>query len=573
VAVWLLLSLAAHAVTFSASLDRTTIRVGEQAVLTLHFEGGGPSGVPRLPNVPNLQFRAGQPTQGTTIIGNRVSQSFTLPFGITASQPGDYTIPAFQVPVGNGLLPTQPLALKVLPANAKIPDSELYRQFTFLKLRVSKTNVFVGEPFLVELRLYIMNAREVQLPVFGTEGFTVQNLPHHETREQVGNGQYGVLVFPRVVTAVRPGRLALGPAQCSFNLQLRVAGAEGFDIFNRGVRSQPVTIQSDPLDIVAEPLPAAGRPADFNGAVGNYSMNVSVAPVDVAVGDPVTVRVQITGRGGLDAVPMPALPLGDAFKSYPASATMEVPNPISLSGTKLFEQVVQAQSADVRELPAFAFSFFDPDTRAYRTLRQPATQLRVRAAAASAAPTVVMTTTNAAPAAAAATELVHIKPHLGLVTDDANALRQPAWWAVTSGPFALWLALLLRRKQAEKLANNPRLRRRREVEKLVNAGLAELRQQAAAAQAEPFFASLFRLMQEQIGERLDLPASAITEEVLDERLKGIGGGAELCATLHALFQACNAARYAPAGQPGELAKLAEQFAGAVAELRTLEVAG
>ena len=79
-------------------------------------------------------------------------------------------------------------------------------------------------------------------------------------------------------------------------------------------------------------------------------------------------------------------------------------------------------------------------------------------------------------------------------------------------------------------------------------------------------------MQEQLGERLDLPGSAITEEVLDERLKDIGASAELCASLHALFQACNAARYAPAGQSGELAKLAEQFATAVEALRKLEVA-
>jgi len=570
----LLLSSAAHAVTFSASLDRNAIRVGEQAVLTLRFDGGQPSGVPRLPDVPNLRFQGPGQSQQISIINGQRTASLLLTYSVTASQPGDYTIPAFVAPVAGAMLPSQPLALKVHPAAAKLPDTETYRQFTFVRLRAGKTNAFVGEPFAIEVRLYFTAAGEIQMPSLQGDGFTLAPFQHQQGQEQVGNAIYRVIAFRSVATPVKAGKLALGPAQCAFNLHIRVGGNEAFDFFNRGVRAQAVTILSEPLTVDVQPLPAEGRPADFNGAIGSLGMSASVAPVDVAVGDPVTVRVQISGRGGLDGLQMPPLNLGEAFKSYPPSATTDAPDPLAMAGTKKFEQVVQPQSADVKELPAFSFSFFDPEARAYRTLRQPATPLRVRAAAASAAPTVVMTTTNAAAAAAAATELVHIKPHLGLVVvADASVLRRPAWWAVTGGPFALWLALLARRKQAEKLANNPRLRRRREVEKLVNAGLAELRQQAGAAQAEPFFANLFRLLQEQLGERLDLPASAITEEVLDERLKGIGASAELCASLHALFQACNAARYAPVREVGELTKLAEQFASAVAELRKLEVAG
>ncbi len=571
--LFLLLTWAAHAVTFSASLDRNAIRMGEQAVLTLRFDGGQPGGVPRLPNVSNLLIQFGGQSQQISILNGQRTASLLLTYVVTAAKPGDYTIPAFNVPVAGAMLPSQPLALKVHPAAAKLPDSDAYRQFTFVRMRAGKTNVFVGEPVALEVRLYFTAAGEVQMPSLQGDGFTLAPFQHQQGQEQVGNAIYRVIVFRSVATPVKAGKLPLGPAQCSFNLHLRTSGNDLFDIFNRGVRAQPVTILSDPLTIDVLPLPTEGRPADFNGAIGSFNLTASVAPVDVAVGDPVTVRVQVSGRGALDGLQMPPLNLGEAFKSYPPSATTEAPDPLAMAGTKKFEQVVQPQSADVKELPAFSFSFFDPEARAYRTLRQPATPLRVRAAAASAAPTVVMTATNAANAAAAATELVHIKPHLGvIVAADASALRQPAWWAVTGGPLALWLALLVRRKRAEQLANNPHLRRRREVGKLVNAGLAELRQQAGAAQAEAFFANLFRLLQEQLGERLDLPASAITEEVLDERLKGIGASAELCASLHALFQACNAARYAPSGQPGEPAKLAEQFAGAVEELRTLEVA-
>jgi len=561
----------AQAVTFSASLDRNAMRVGEQVVLTLRFDGGQPSGQPRLPDVPNLQIQfAGQSQQISFVNGQRTA-SFLLNYVVSPTAPGDFTIPAFNVPAGGAMLPSQPIALKVYPAAVKLPDTEAFRQFTFVRLLTAKTNVFLGEPFALEVRLYFTAAGEFQLPSLQGDGFTFTAFQHQQGQEQVGNANYRVILFRTVATPVKTGKLTLGPAQCKFTLQIRVAGNDVFDFFNRGVRAQPVTILSEPLSIDVQPLPTEGRPADFNGAIGSFSMSASIAPVDVAVGDPITVRVQITGRGGLDGLPMPPLRLGEAFKSYPASASTEMPDPLAMAGTKKFEQVVQPQSADVTQLPAFSFSFFDPETRAFRTLSQPATPLRVRASIVSAAPTVVVTTTNAATAAAVATELVHIKPHLGaIVAVNASPLQQPAWWALCGGPCALWVLLLARRKRAEQLASNPRLRRQLEVEALVNAGLAELRQQAGAAQVEPFFANLFRLLQEQLGERLALPASAITEEVLDNRLKVIGAGAELCASVHALFQACNAARYAPVRETGELAKLAEQLTVVVAGLRKLK---
>lgn len=561
------------AATFSASLDRNAIRVGEQALLTLRFDGGQPSGVPRLPDVPNLQIQfAGQQQQFSIINGQRTA-SLLLNYAVTPNAAGDYTIPAFQVPVGGALLPSQPLALKVHPAAAKLSDTEAYRQFTFVKLRPSKTNVFVGEPFALEVRLYFAAAGEIQMPTLGGDGFTLAPFQHQQGQEQVGNSIFRVIVFRTAATAVKAGKLPLGPAQCSFNLHLRTSGGDNvFDLFNRGVRAQAVTILSDPLEVNVQPLPLDGRPADFRGAVGSFQMSVNAAPLDVAVGDPVTLRIQVSGRGGFDSVPMPSLDHWRDFKTYPPSVKTDVPDPITAVGSKTFEQVVQPQSAELKELPAFSFSFFDPDARGYRTLKQPAFPLKVRAAATSQAPTVVMTTTNT-PATAVSTELVHIKPHLGvIVAPGASAWQRPAFWALTGGPLALWLALFVRRRQAELLANNSRLRRRLEVEKLVTTGLAELRRRASSGEGEPFFAALFRLLQEQLGERLDLPASAITEEVIDERLKPLGASETTRASLHELFQVCNAARYAPSREPRELSKLAEQFAALVVELRKLEVA-
>jgi len=97
-----------------------------------------------------------------------------------------------------------------------------------------------------------------------------------------------------------------------------------------------------------------------------------------------------------------------------------------------------------------------------------------------------------------------------------------------------------------------------------------MRRLAAANQSDPFFATLFRLLQEQLGERLDLPASAITEAVIDEHLRPRGVPESVLGRVHELFQTCNLARYAPVKSSQELAALIPKFEASLRELQALD---
>ncbi|HKS35656.1 MAG TPA: hypothetical protein VJW76_00600, partial [Verrucomicrobiae bacterium] len=73
-----------------------------------------------------------------------------------------------------------------------------------------------------------------------------------------------------------------------------------------------------------------------------------------------------------------------------------------------------------------------------------------------------------------------------------------------------------------------------------------------------------------LGERLDMPASAITEAVLEEHLRPRGLAEETLKSLHELFQVCNQARYAPQRSSEELASLVPRVERALASLRRLK---
>jgi hypothetical protein len=105
---------------------------------------------------------------------------------------------------------------------------------------------------------------------------------------------------------------------------------------------------------------------------------------------------------------------------------------------------------------------------------------------------------------------------------------------------------------------------------MIREGWKDLRQAADANESEKFFAALFRLLQERLGERLDLPASAITEAVLEERLGPLGVPEPTLGALRELFQVCNQARYAPASTNEELRSLIPKLESALADLKALK---
>jgi len=151
-------------------------------------------------------------------------------------------------------------------------------------------------------------------------------------------------------------------------------------------------------------------------------------------------------------------------------------------------------------------------------------------------------------------DIVPIKQRLGKViaTAQAPSLR-PVFVALNLAPVLAFCGVIVWRKRTDALANNPRLRRQRQVEAIIHTGLEQLRALATQNQSDEFFAQLVRLLQEKLGAQLDLPASAITEAVIDEKLRPRGLPDSTLELMHELFQVTNLVRYAPIKSSQELA--------------------
>jgi regulator of replication initiation timing len=568
-AVLLLTTLVAGAANFTASLDRDTITLGETATLSLDFEGGAPKAFPALPSPPNLQITGRGRSTSITIVNGQSSATESHTFMLAPAQPGEFTIPEMSAEIGGQVYKSQPLKLTVLKPGTAAPAAVANPQQAFLKLMVPKTEVYVGEILPLEIQLYIQSGQLAEMPHFKEEGFTLGKMLQPTQSDTIANNRrYKVVSFKSYVVAAKVGTIELGPATMAVNVP-RPDSRRSF--FGEPIDWQSLPLQSEPVTIQSRQLPRENVPAGFSGAVGNFSLNVNVSPTNIAVGDPIMVKVQIAGRGAIDAVTLPDQPGWQQFKLYPPTSDFQPSDQLGVTGTKSFALTAVPESMEVKELPPFSFSFFDPDQKQYRTLTQPAVALTVRPSAASLPPPVASnataTTDNAPPDAR---DIVHIKPRMGALAEIQSPLALRPWFVALQGvPILAWLSLLIGRKQKEKLAGNPRLRRQRQVEQTIRTGLKELQQSANTNQREAFFATLFRLLQEQLGERLDLPASAITEAVVEERLHRHRVPEETLALLRELFHACNQVRYAQQANNEELLSLVPKVESALRELKKI----
>ena len=569
-----------NAATFTASLDRDTIALGESATLSLTFEDGSPRNVPMPSNVAGLQIAYVGPSSQFSYINGETKSTFTYNFTLTPRQAGDFAIPPLVADVGGQQLSSPSLRLKVLPPNSPPPAAvNSGSEVAFMRLTLPEKEVCPGEMLAARLDVYlrddVQNFGNFQLTGTPANGFTVGKMAQSpKQRVQIGNRIYTDIPLSLALTTVKTGLVSVGPFTASAVVVLPSANQARdsfpFGIFGGGEQRQ-VSLATDTLNVESLPLPTEGAPPNFNGAIGDYTMTVTAGPTNVAVGDPITVRVQISGRGALDALTLPDQPAWRDFKTYPPTSKVETGDPLGLQGTKTFEQIVTPQSTDVHELPVFSFSFFNPDTKTYRTLRQPSVQLAVQSSVATPAPMIAATKTPNPQPPPPQQDILPIKEQPGALTQAGPPLlTRPVFLAMQSLPVFAWLAAFVWRKRTDSLANNPRLRRQRRVAQLVRKGLNDLHRLAAEKNSDEFFATLFRLLQEQLGERLDCSASSITEAVIDERLVLLGAPETTLAGLRELFQLCNQARYAPMRTSGELAAVIPQFENAVRELQNVK---
>jgi hypothetical protein len=264
-------------------------------------------------------------------------------------------------------------------------------------------------------------------------------------------------------------------------------------------------------------LPAEGRPADFHGAIGTFSIASDVSPAKADAGDPLTLRMRITGSGNFDRVDSAMLEHLDQWKTYPPKSSFNTSDPIGLSGMKTFEQPVIALKPGTQQLPGLTFSYFDPNTRRYETARSAPLSVSISPSLADGRAAPPSPSKGVSPANA---YTVGLRPdHVETRATAASLIPpyfQPKFLTVPSFivlAFAAgWIGVRRRRVAVERGPASDRIASR-----AAKRALAQMQGAARAGDATQFFDLARMALQAVLGARWQLAPEEITGDEVEER--------------------------------------------------------
>ena len=526
----------------SASVETNDVAVGEPFVLTIVVDGA--QNVP-VPAVEVDGFRSDYlgPSTQVSFVNGKMSQTISHRYRMIADRDGQFSLGPFVVGYDGERYRTAPVAVHVRPAGVQAKGAAPGTDGLKLVVQPGKSEVYVGERVPLTVTLYVGNVgvRDLQFPTFSADGVTVEKFGQPEQDTEVIDGRrYTTVRLRTTMTTFRPGSIDLH-ASMGMNIATARRGADPFFGQVFGGNAKAVQLEAEPVAVTVLPLPETGKPADFAGALGSFTFDLDAKPTTLDAGDPITLRMTIAGHGNLAGVVPPTVPTGDAFRRYDAQPVKGEDG----ASKRVFEQVLIPKRADVREVPAVRFSFFDPDARAYHTVVRGPLPIEVHAAAAGKPVVVDGSPAGApekAPAAPLGRDIVFIKDTPGAFVARAAAAGR-GWWVVLQllpplGFAGLW-AFVRRR---ERLAADPRLVRFR-------AAGGEVRQALAAVRADDAQAldRISTAITGYLGAKLDLPPGGVGRERVLARLNAAGVDAGLRERIERFLDLSEHARYARGG--------------------------
>lgn len=425
----------------TAVLEPAEVRPGGFASYSITIEDGALNAVPTLKLPEGLQLANPEPGVGqqTTITNGVVRQSATLTWQISCGEAGEYTIPPQELVISGMPVKTEEATL-VVKDNPAYPVSKYDPVMT---LEAEKREFYLGEVIPITVNLYIHRntlLRRVGLIELPKESFAIQRFPlqGEEGMVTMGGVPYRTMAYRSTLSALKPGKFKLGPA--TSEIIIEVPGGDGRTLHPFFTQTEPRKMKPtcNDIEVTVLPLPTEGVPKGFNHVVGDFDISVTAEPRDVALNDPISVEMTISGTGNFDAIMVPANTEPDSWKVYPARRfnVQSSDNPADGSARSIgFSQVMLPRKA-VSAVPSFEFSFFSPSKKRYVTLRTQPIPITVKAPAPSVEPPPVSAATAASSSSAAEEaddKVPTVKPKITDIL--ATVPQQPAW--IVARP-ALW---------------------------------------------------------------------------------------------------------------------------------------
>jgi hypothetical protein len=338
------------------------------------------------------------------IINGRVTKSesvtHTCQYRFTPSAPGTFSVGPFRVAQGGVERATRAHSVRV----QQIPRDPNLK----VRILLPATPIYVGQQTPIAIEWWIEDALQSKIggytlrselfdrddtfrfvgdeaPVSGEQSLEIQSaagplrLRAEVAKRREGGRSFLVVAAQRTLIPLRAGTFDLAPGTIEVDAVTRWQR----DLFGgrRPADTRRIFSQDEPRRLVVKAPPLAGRPATFAGAVGRgFSLEVTADRSVVQRGDPIALTLTVRGSGNLATAGLPPLDAEGGLSRDQFRLPESEPPGVLEDEAKVFRVSLRVLDDAVREIPAIAYSWFDPDLGEYRTARSRPIALSVRPA-------------------------------------------------------------------------------------------------------------------------------------------------------------------------------------------------
>lgn len=398
-------------VSFKTVIPQEPVVAGDAFQVQYVLTGAERTSAIRTPVFAGFRLISGPNIYGGAVVtadGKLPVQNFV--YTLEALRPGKYIIPAALVALNNKPLPSNEVMLRVISREeaAKYagnkeeqfsadyflrPGEDPYKKIKenlFVKVQVDKRSCLVGEPVLATFKLYSrLESKSDIVKNPGFYGFTVYDMAGLADKmaatEKINGRFFDVHTIRKVqLYPLQAGRFSIDAMEVKNRVEFSrsavnrkteqqiaegMMGVEESEPVKEGTDLYETTMSTEPAEVEVKPLPEKIKPANFNGAVGRFSIKSVVPSASLAKNEQGFFEIVIEGKGNFTQLDAPVVQWPPGVEGFEPVVKDELDKTkVPLQGSRTFRYPFVCAAAGNYTLPSVSFSFFDSDSNSYKTV-------------------------------------------------------------------------------------------------------------------------------------------------------------------------------------------------------------
>ena len=522
---------------------------------------------PNQSEVSSYQYVNGHLSGSTTV---------TVSYVAMATRGGNFTIPPAMVVANGRRMSTESMRVRVngsAPAAATAQSRGGGREEKtvgnpghgdlFILVSASKTHVHEQEPVMLTYKVYTtLNLTQLNGAMPDLKGFHTQEvkLPQQKNfhMETFRGKTYNTVTWSQYIMYPQmTGSLKI-PSITYHGIVMEEDRSEDAFFTGGGYKEVPRDVTAPGITIQVDPLPA--KPKDFSGGVGKFNISAQLAKTEVRAGDPINLRLVLSGTGNLKLVKEPAVQIPSDFDKYDTKITDKTKlSEAGVEGNMIYDYLFVARKEGTYTIPAIRFTYYDTGSNSYKTITTQPFTIKVDKG-----------NGNGGMSDFDSDENKDIRP---IKTGNTSVHKigdfffgSVAYWAIIVVLLAVFAFLFYSFRKTVLMRSDIVGMKRNNANKIATRRLRRADELMLKGKSSEFYDEVMRALWGYVSDKLNIPVEHLSSDNISEKLSTLGVDDNTINKFTGALHECEFERYAPGDTKGNMDRTMESAMTAIMEI-------